>query len=67
MPSLPTSAAVRDALNAADFPASKDRLVEYAQTAGAEIEVVRALRALPLADYGSTDEVIRSVGTSDPF
>ena len=30
-------------------------------------QVVRALRALPLADYGSTDEVIRSVGTSDPF
>lgn len=67
MTQLPTSTALRDALNAADFPADKDRLLSYAQQAGADAEVLRALRALPLADYRSTDEVIQSAGTSDPF
>ncbi|GAA0607469.1 hypothetical protein GCM10009547_06750 [Sporichthya brevicatena] len=61
MQSRPTSAAVREALNAADFPASKDRLVECAQTAGAEIEVVRTLRALPAERFASADDVLHAV------
>jgi hypothetical protein len=67
MKTLPTSAAVREALNAADYPADKDGQLETARSAGAEETVLDALRALPLADYRSLDEVIRSVGTADPF
>jgi len=47
-------------LSGADFPASKEQLVTYAQNNGADEETVRALRALPLADYDNTTEVIRS-------
>lgn len=47
-------------LSAADFPASKEQLVTYAQNHGADEDTLRALRALPLADYESVKEVIRS-------
>ena len=67
MTTLPTSNALRHALNAADYPAAKDKLVDTARGAGADDTVLDALRALPLGDYGNIDEVIRSTGTSDPF
>ncbi|QUH03371.1 DUF2795 domain-containing protein [Saccharopolyspora erythraea] len=47
-------------LSAADFPASKEQIVDYAAGNGADEETLRALRALPLADYGNVEEVIRS-------
>lgn len=44
-----------------DFPASKEELVAHAERNGADPEVRRALRALPLADYRNLDEVRQSV------
>jgi hypothetical protein len=60
---LPSAAAVHAALNTADFPATKDDLIEAASAAGADDAVLAALRSLPLADYTNRDEVVRSVDT----
>ena len=60
---LPSATAVHSALNAADFPATKDDLVNAASAAGADDAVLAALRSLPLADYANRDEVVRSVDT----
>ncbi|NHC16037.1 DUF2795 domain-containing protein [Motilibacter sp. E257] len=51
---------MKAALNDADFPLGKDDLVRHAEQAGAGEEVLRSLRTLPLADYRSLDEVLRS-------
>ena len=64
-PPNPTIAEVREALNAVDFPLSKEALVECAERDDVEESVLRQLRALPLADYGSVDEVLRSVDLAD--
>ena len=48
-------------LNDLDFPADQDAIVDHAQAAGADDGVLRALRALPLADYANMDEVLRSM------
>lgn len=56
-----TAQQVRDALNSMDYPASKQSLVDHVEQTGAEDEVVRSVRALPLADYANTDEVLRSL------
>ncbi len=60
---LPTADAVAKALLDADFPAGKAELIRVAERAGASEEVLAALRSLPLADYDSRDEVLRSVET----
>ncbi|POM25948.1 hypothetical protein BTM25_03320 [Actinomadura rubteroloni] len=52
---------IKAALNDMRFPASKDDLVAHASRVGAGEPQVRALRALPLADYANLDEVMRSV------
>lgn len=52
---------ISQAIGDVDFPASKEAMVEHAQRTGADEECVRALRALPLGDYRSPDEVLRSV------
>ena len=63
---LPTADDIASALNAADFPASKDDLIRYAQAAGADEAVQRALRSLPPEiRYANRDEVIRSIDTMD--
>jgi hypothetical protein len=57
-------ASVGDVVNALGdvaFPADKETLVEGAVAAGASGDVVAALRALPPEQYGSRDEVARSV------
>lgn len=48
-------------LSAVDFPASKEDLVAYAENNGADEGTVRALRAMPPADYENLTEVERSV------
>jgi hypothetical protein len=53
---------VREALNATDFPASKEQLAAEVENCGDE-DVVRAVRGLPLAEYSSREEVLRSVHT----
>ena len=63
---LPTPDDIASALNAADFPASKDDLIRCAQAAGADEAVQRALRSLPPEiRYANHDEVIRSIDTMD--
>ena len=52
--------AVKAALVDADYPATKDELVRYAEAAGAEEPTVKALRAMPPVDYRNLDEVLRS-------
>ena len=54
---------IRRALEDATYPAGKDALVEVAAAAGADERVCKALRSLPVEDYGNVDEVIRSLET----
>lgn len=49
------------ALQAADFPATKDELLAAARREDAGEDVIKALRSLPPVDYGSVSEVVRSV------
>lgn len=53
---------VREALNAVDFPATKDELVSAVEGSGDE-EAVRAVRGLPPATYDNHDEVLQSIRT----
>jgi hypothetical protein len=52
-------------LNDLDYPAAKEDVVRHAESRGAPEEVLRALRALPLGDYASRDELGRSVDTME--
>lgn len=52
---------LEQALSAADFPATKDELLEAGRSQDASPDVGRALQSLPPVDYGSVAEVIRSV------
>lgn len=54
---------LREALNAADYPADKRALVDVAARAGAPDEVLAALRSLPPVEYRNFEEVARSVDT----
>lgn len=58
-----TADELRQALNAVDFPLRKEQLVDCVEAGSASAAVVRAVRALPLSDYASVDEVVRSVDT----
>ncbi len=51
----------KKALSGVDFPASKEQLVDYAENNGVDEGTVRALRAMPRADYDNLAEVISSV------
>lgn len=52
---------VRKALQGADFPASREDLLDYATTRQADSETLVGLRAVPAGHYGSLDEVVRAV------
>ncbi|GAA2213125.1 hypothetical protein GCM10009850_085870 [Nonomuraea monospora] len=52
---------VREALNSLDFPADKESIVAHAHAHGAGEDAERALRSLPLGEYASMAEVLRSV------
>jgi hypothetical protein len=61
-PRHPTRKEVEAALSTLDFPLDKEDLVRcVTEQTGDDDAVVRQLRALPLATYGSADEVLRSV------
>ena len=62
---LPSVEEIRDALMDADFPADKDELIRVAERNGAAKETLSVLRSLPVADYGSKNEVFRSVDTTE--
>ncbi|CAM5557942.1 MULTISPECIES: DUF2795 domain-containing protein [Streptomyces] len=50
-----------EAIDAVDFPAGKETLVETARRAGASGEVVVALQEIPAEQYGSRQDIARSV------
>lgn len=52
---------LRTALTEADFPASKEALVDHARRAGADEQTVRALQAIPPVEYTNFDDVSASV------
>jgi hypothetical protein len=52
-------------LNDLDYPAAKEDVVRHAESRGASEDVLRALRALPLGDYASREELARSVDTME--
>jgi hypothetical protein len=56
---------VFEPLNDLDYPAAKEDVVRHAESRGASVDVLRALRALPLGDYASRDELARSVHTME--
>jgi hypothetical protein len=56
---------VFEPLNDLDYPAAKPDVVRHAEERGASVEVLRALRALPLGDYASREELARSVDTME--
>ncbi|RNL82168.1 DUF2795 domain-containing protein [Halostreptopolyspora alba] len=60
-----TTERLQAALAEADYPADKERLLEVARASGADEETVRALRALPLAEYANFEEVTASVAKED--
>lgn len=60
---LPSAEAVWSALTAADFPADKTRLIRAAEGEGADEKVLAALRSLPVEEYASRDEGLRSIDT----
>lgn len=57
----PTADQVRAALNDVDYPVSKDDLVAHVERTGAPEDVVRSVRALPLAIYDNDSQVLRSL------
>ncbi|WP_159941727.1 MULTISPECIES: DUF2795 domain-containing protein [unclassified Nocardiopsis] len=52
---------LQEILGEVGFPAGKDRIVAHARDAGADEELLSALRAMPPADYNEPNEVLRSV------
>jgi hypothetical protein len=52
---------VMAALEDVDYPAGKDDLLAAAERHGADDGVLRALRSLPLADYLSRADLMKSV------
>ena len=52
-------------LNDLDYPASKEDIVRHAESRNASEDVLRALRALPLGEYASREELARSVDTME--
>lgn len=55
---------VEDALDGLDFPAGKDRIVEYAEGRGGDT-AIRLVRAIPVAEYRNRGEVTAAV-PADP-
>jgi hypothetical protein len=52
-------------LKGADYPASKDELVDLAESNGAPAEVVEALRNAPRDEFDGPDEVQAALGEGD--
>lgn len=48
-----------------DFPADKDKIVQYAQSKKASKEVIDALSGMPEAEYTSMADVFKGLGQSE--
>lgn len=55
---------VEELLLEVDYPANKETLLGEAQRRGADADALGALRGLPPVDYGSREEVLRSIDVS---
>ena len=61
----PSPAAVQSALKGADYPASKDDLVQLAQRNGAPQEIMEKIRDLPGQRFDSAADVMQAIGKID--
>ncbi|MBB6121867.1 DUF2795 domain-containing protein [Nocardiopsis algeriensis] len=52
---------LKDILGEVSFPVGKEQVVEHALEAGADKELMSALRSIPPADYNQPEEILRSV------
>lgn len=63
--SVHTSSPTRDLahnLEGIDFPANKQKLVEYARNKGAGDEIIRQIEAMPDEEYTSMADVFKGFG-----
>lgn len=49
------------ALQGADFPASRDQVIEYAESRGVDAKSLHALHALPDREFENIDDVVDAV------
>ncbi len=56
---------LRRCLDAVDFPANKEDLLDAADRSGFDAETIRALRAIPPETYANLSQVIASVTLGD--
>ncbi|MGE5547827.1 MAG: DUF2795 domain-containing protein [Solirubrobacterales bacterium] len=59
-----STATIAQCLSGIDFPANKQKLVDYAQKNNADSEVLDAIRQMPEAEYTSMADVFKGVGQS---
>lgn len=52
-------------LSGIDFPADKNKIVQYAQQKNASQEVIDALKGMPEAEYTSMADVFKGLGQSE--
>ncbi|MGE5477173.1 MAG: DUF2795 domain-containing protein [Bacteroidales bacterium] len=60
-----STATIAQVLSGIDFPANKQKLVDYAQQNNADSEVLEAIKQMPEAEYTSMADVFKGVGQSN--
>lgn len=60
-----STATIAQVLSGIDFPADKQKLVDYAQRNNAESDVLDAIKQLPESEYTSMADVFKGVGQSN--
>lgn len=58
-------AGLRNVLEGVRFPVTRDSVVDAALDAGADEEMVSALRAMPAAEFNEANEILRAVPLPD--
>jgi hypothetical protein len=59
-----STATIAQVLSGIDFPADKQKLVEYAQKNNAEREILDTINQMPESEYTSMADVFKGVGQS---
>lgn len=60
-----STATIAQVLSGIDFPADKQKLVDYAQKNNADQDVLEAIKQMPDSDYISMADVFKGVGQSN--
>lgn len=60
-----STATIAQVLSGIDFPANKQKLVDYAQKNNADNDVLDTIRQMPDAEYTSMADVFKGVGQSN--